>query len=87
MSPTPDAWPADLQEDERDRRSGPKYSVFICDLSPKERVPLEAAMTEALDLEEDRAQIVDVGPSDGGSGRFITFGTTKELPRSAAVVV
>ena len=42
-----------------------QYSVFICDLSPKERVLLEEALAEVLNLKEDRALIVDLGPSEG----------------------
>ena len=67
-----------------------QYSVFICDLSPKERVLLEAALTETLNLKEDRALIVDMGPSDGrGRGRdsFTTLGNARELPRRAAVII
>ena len=65
-----------------------QYSVFVCDLSPKERVLLEAALTEVLNLKEDRALIVDMGPSDGrGRDSFITLGNARELPRRAAVIV
>ena len=65
-----------------------QYSVFICDLSPKERALLEAALTEILNLKEDRALIVDLGPSEGrGSESFVTLGKARELPRRATVVI
>ena len=65
-----------------------QYSVFICDLSPKERALLETALTEILNLKEDRVLIVDMGPSEGrGRESFTTLGNARELPRRAAVIV
>ena len=65
-----------------------QYSMFICDLSPKERVLLEVALTEILNLKEDRALIVDTGSSEGrGHESFTTLGNALELPRRTAVVV
>lgn len=65
-----------------------QYSVFICDLSPKERVLLEEALTEILNLKEDRALIVDMGPFEGRGGESYTvLGKVREFPRRAAVVV
>ena len=65
-----------------------QYSVFICDLSPKERVLLEEALTEMLNLKEDRALIVDMGPSEGrGNESFTLLGNAREMPRRAAVTV
>ena len=65
-----------------------QYSVFICDLSPKERVLLEEALAEVLNLKEDRALIVDLGPSEGRGRRSLTtLGKARDLPRRAAVIV
>ena len=65
-----------------------QYSVFICDLSHKERVLLEAALTEILNLKEDRALIVDMGPSAGrGSEGYTFLGNSRELPDRRVVVV
>ena len=65
-----------------------QYSVFICDLSPKERALLETALTEILNLKEDRVLIVDMGPSEGrGRESFTTLGTARELPRRSAVII
>ena len=65
-----------------------QYSVFICDLSPKERALLETALTEILNLKEDRVLIVDMGPSEGrGRESFTTLETARELPRRSAVII
>ena len=65
-----------------------QYSVFICDLSPKERVLLEEALTEILNLKEDRVLIVDMGPSEGrGGASYTVLGNARELPRRTAVIV
>ena len=42
-----------------------QYSVFVCDLSTKERVILEEALTEIINLKEDGVLIVDIGPVNG----------------------
>ena len=65
-----------------------QYSVFICDLSPKERALLETALTEILNLKEDRVLIVDMGPSEGrGRESFTTLGNARDLPRRSAVII
>ena len=52
-----------------------QYSVFACDLSRKERVLLEEALTEIINLKEDRVLIIDTGPSGGrGRGALKTLG-------------
>ena len=65
-----------------------QYSVFVCDLSPKERVLLEMALTEVMNLKEDRALIVDIGPAEGrGQECLATMGKPRELPSRGAVIV
>jgi CRISPR-associated protein Cas2 len=65
-----------------------QYSVFLCDLSPKERVLLEAALIEIINLREDRVLIVDAGPTEGrGRGCLTTMGRSTALPTRSAVVV
>ena len=49
------------------------YSVFRCDLTPKGRVELRAALTDLIDLEEDRVMIIDLGPVDGRALERIEF--------------
>ena len=65
-----------------------QYSVFSCDLSSKERVILEEALTEIIDLKEDRVIIIDVGPVEGRGGDVMrTLGRqTKPKQREALVV-
>ena len=65
-----------------------QYSVFICDLSDKERVLLEEALTEILNLKEDRVLIVDTGPTEGrGQECFKTMGKARDFPSRSPVIV
>lgn len=65
-----------------------QYSVFMCDLTATSRVLLEAALTEILNLIEDRVLIVDLGPVDGrGKSCIKTLGRAQELPTHGPVVV
>ena len=65
-----------------------QYSVFVCDLALKERVLLEAALTEILNPKEDRVLIVDAGPTEGrGRGCFTIMGRPTALPSRGAVIV
>ena len=48
-----------------------QYSVFACDLSAKERVLLEEALTELINLKEDRVLIIDLGPAAGRGGNVV----------------
>lgn len=41
------------------------YSVFRCHLTPKGRVEMVSALTEIINLDEDRVMIIDMGPVDG----------------------
>jgi len=49
------------------------YSVFRCDLAPKNRVELVAALTKLINLDEDRVMIIDLGPVDGRVEERIEF--------------
>lgn len=42
-----------------------QYSVFLCDLSDKERVRLAMALEVEIHHRQDQVLIVDLGPSDG----------------------
>lgn len=65
-----------------------QYSIFVCDLSPKERVLLEEALTEILNLKEDRVLIVDTGPIDGrGQECFTAMGKSRGFPSRSPVIV
>ena len=64
-----------------------QYSVFACDLSRKERVLLEEALTEIINLNEDRVLIIDTGPCDGrGGGALKTLGR-QIVPEAREVTV
>ena len=65
-----------------------QYSVFACDLSSKERVIMEEALTEIINLKEDRVIIIDIGPAEGrGENVVRTLGRqTKPKQREALVV-
>jgi len=41
------------------------YSVFRCDLTPKGKVEMVAALADLIKPDEDRIMIVDLGPLDG----------------------
>ena len=65
-----------------------QYSVFACDLSSKERVILEEALTAIINLKKDRVIIIDIGPVEGRGGDVVcTLGRqTKPRQREALVV-
>ena len=42
-----------------------QLSVFQCELSPMERVELEARLREEIHFDEDQVLFVDIGPADG----------------------
>lgn len=67
-----------------------QYSVFRCDLSAKELVILMEALKRELNLKEDRAMIVDLGPAAGmGEDRVRFLGVPPAAPGSSggAVIV
>ena len=49
------------------------YSVFRCDLSPKGRVEMVAALTDLIKQTEDRIMVIDLGPAEGSVERRIEF--------------
>ena len=65
-----------------------QYSVFACDLSAKERVLLEEALREIIDVKEDRVLIIDIGPVEGrGAGVVRTLGRQVKPKQREALVV
>lgn len=65
-----------------------QYSVFACDLSAKERVLLEEALSAIIDLKEDRVLIIDIGPVEGrGAGVVRTLGRQIKPKQREALVV
>lgn len=49
------------------------YSVFRCNLTPKGRVEMVAALAEIIKHDEDRVMIVDLGPLEGRVEERIEF--------------
>ena len=49
-----------------------QFSVFECDLSPKEKAGLERNLDELIKHDEDQVIFVTLGPAEGRSQRVIT---------------
>ena len=64
-----------------------QYSVFACDLSRKERVLLEEALTEIINLKEDRVLIIDTGPLGGRAGGALETLGRQLVPEARDVTV
>lgn len=65
-----------------------QYSIFFCDLSPRERVLLIADLTEIIHQQEDQVMVVKLGPTDGrGSEVVETLGRTLPPTERGCVVV
>lgn len=65
-----------------------QFSVFACDLSAKERVLLEEALRDIIDVKEDRVLIIDIGPVEGrGAGVVRTLGRQVKPKQREALVV
>ncbi len=65
-----------------------QLSVFRCELSPRERVEMIAAVTPLIDHEDDQVLIVDIGPADGrAEGAFAALGRRYLTPERTAIVV
>jgi CRISPR-associated protein Cas2 len=65
-----------------------QLSVFRCELSPKERAEMIAALTPLIDNDVDQILIVDIGPVDGRAGEvFDALGRPYVQPGRHAIVV
>ncbi len=64
-----------------------QYSVFSCDLSAKERVMLEEALTAVINVREDRVLIVDTGPAEARGTKAIRALGRQWLPTQVEVMV
>lgn len=66
------------------------YSVFRCDLTPKGRVEMIAALSDLIKHDQDRIMIVDLGPSDGKTAQRIEFlgshARDPDSPRRAVII-
>lgn len=65
-----------------------QYSVFACDLSPREKRQLVAALQQVIDEDEDSIMLVDLGRADSHAGAAIEFlGERREMARSRQIVI
>jgi CRISPR-associated protein Cas2 len=49
-----------------------QFSVFECDLNASEKIELERKLSETMNLKEDQALFIALGPADGRGDRVIT---------------
>lgn len=65
-----------------------QYSVFVCDLSAKEKILMEETLTEIINSKEDRILIVDIGPVGGrGTEALRTLGCQSKPSAPTALIV
>jgi CRISPR-associated protein Cas2 len=65
-----------------------QYSVFWCELSPKERELMIGAVHELIHHEQDRVLVIDIGPTKGPRARRVRFlGSAHAPPEGGPVVV
>jgi len=65
-----------------------QYSVFVCELSEKEKALMIGALTEIIHQAEDRVLIADLGIAGGtGDLRIEFLGQMEELPERRPVVI
>jgi CRISPR-associated protein Cas2 len=63
-----------------------QYSVFVCDLSDREKFVMRGDIEARMKLSEDSVMIVELG-SAGDSSRFLFLGHHERLPSTGAVIV
>jgi CRISPR-associated protein Cas2 len=66
------------------------YSVFFCDLTPRGKVEMVAALTDLIAVDEDRIMIIDMGPVDGRVKERIEFlgvHADKKEPEGKIIIV
>lgn len=65
-----------------------QYSVFLCDLSPAERILLLEKLTPLLNHREDQVMLINIGPADGQSGsRIETIGRGLAVPLERVAII
>jgi len=65
-----------------------QYSVFCCDLSPRQREALMLDLADTIVPSEDQVLFIDLGPTDGvGAGRVTALGQPHEPREPGPVVV
>ncbi|HXF74944.1 MAG TPA: CRISPR-associated endonuclease Cas2 [Methylomirabilota bacterium] len=65
-----------------------QLSVFQCDLTPIDRIEMQAAIEAVMNREEDKVLIIDLGPSDPFPVKNIQgLGKQVKLVKRGAIVV
>ena len=65
-----------------------QYSVFVCDLSPKEFVFMKADLIDLINADEDKVMMVDLGSADKDVDKRITaIGMNLDGAREASIVI
>lgn len=64
-----------------------QYSVFRCELSPKERVIMVGVLSEIIHHGEDQVMIVNLGPSEGRAEDCVEVLGRPSLPPVRGVIV
>ena len=63
-----------------------QYSVFVCDLSDREKVIMRGDIEGLMKASEDSVMLVDLGQA-GDSSRFVFLGRHEKLPTSSPVII
>jgi CRISPR-associated protein Cas2 len=63
-----------------------QYSVFVADLSDREKYLMRADIESRMKHAEDSVMIIDLGAA-GDSSRFLFLGHHEKLPASGAIIV
>ena len=65
-----------------------QYSVFVCDLSPKEMLLMKSDLIELINISEDRILIINSGSAEKtAKGNIITVGMSLEDAKESAIVI
>lgn len=65
-----------------------QYSVFVCDLSPKEMLLMKSDLMELINVSEDRILIINSGSAEKTTkGNIITVGMSLEDAKESAIVI
>lgn len=65
-----------------------QYSVFLCDLTPVEKIGLKSALRDVVNQKADSVVFIDLGEPDRRSAATIEFlGVSSPLPGKGAVIV
>jgi len=63
-----------------------QYSVFVCDLSDREKILMRGDIEGRMKASEDSVMVLDLGQA-GDSSRFLFLGHHEKLPASTAVII